>query len=155
MAYLTSRLATRTSAVASQQSSAQPAGGASSRAVAGSAQGTQATDAGSMPAPQLVGGRSMPASAASGSIGLGTRFSGGSSCATSGPLPDSMANWELQWSELQLIRAVGRGSFGRVFVARWHETEVGGGLGGWGAGAATACNPMGRACGAGLSMWCI
>lgn len=134
VAYLTSRLATRTSAVASQQSPAQPAGAASSRAVAGSALGSHAIDGGSLPAPQLVGGSSMPASAASGSIGLGTRLSGGSSCTTSGPLPDSMANWEVQWSELQLIRAVGRGSFGRVFVARWHETEVGAtGLGGWGA----------------------
>lgn len=39
-------------------------------------------------------------------------------------LPDSMQGWEVQWSELRLIHAVGRGSFGRVFVAGWHETEV-------------------------------
>ena len=32
--------------------------------------------------------------------------------------------WQLQWSELEIERKVGRGSFGVVYRARWQETPV-------------------------------
>ena len=32
--------------------------------------------------------------------------------------------WQLQWDELEIERQVGRGSFGAVYRARWHETSV-------------------------------
>jgi predicted Ser/Thr protein kinase len=35
-----------------------------------------------------------------------------------------MQRWEVQWEELELERLIGGGSFGRVYLARWKETEV-------------------------------
>lgn len=32
--------------------------------------------------------------------------------------------WQLQWDELAIERAIGRGSFGAVYRARWQETTV-------------------------------
>ncbi len=32
--------------------------------------------------------------------------------------------WQLQWGELEIDQQVGRGSFGTVYRARWHETPV-------------------------------
>jgi len=32
--------------------------------------------------------------------------------------------WQVDWSELHVERAIGRGSFGCVYLARWNETRV-------------------------------
>lgn len=50
----------------------------------------------------------------------------------SGPLPSSrrlqlpaaVQQWEVRWEELSVTRAIGRGSFGRVYLATWRETPV-------------------------------
>ena len=53
-----------------------------------------------------------------GGIGSGGLTSG------SGSLSAEMALWEVQWEELAIERRVGKGSFGRVYAARWRETDV-------------------------------
>lgn len=32
--------------------------------------------------------------------------------------------WEVQWSELTILRAIGRGSFGSVYLAEWNQVAV-------------------------------
>lgn len=32
--------------------------------------------------------------------------------------------WEIYFEELNLLEVIGEGSFGRVFLARWHEVDV-------------------------------
>ncbi len=32
--------------------------------------------------------------------------------------------WEVQWEELDIMRRVGRGSFGSVYLAEWSHTRV-------------------------------
>jgi serine/threonine protein kinase len=34
------------------------------------------------------------------------------------------SDWLLDYSEILLIRAIGEGAFGKVFLGRWHETDV-------------------------------
>lgn len=44
----------------------------------------------------------------------------------SGPLElrtDARA-WEVQWEELTILRRIGRGSYGSVYLAEWHQTRV-------------------------------
>lgn len=46
-------------------------------------------------------------------------------------LPAAVQQWEVCWEELTLSRAVGRGSFGRVYLATWRETPVAVKVGQW------------------------
>ncbi len=39
-------------------------------------------------------------------------------------LPAAVQQWEVHWEELSLVRSVGRGSYGRVYLANWRETPV-------------------------------
>lgn len=39
-------------------------------------------------------------------------------------LPAAVQQWEVRWEELSVTRAIGRGSFGRVYLATWRETPV-------------------------------
>lgn len=39
-------------------------------------------------------------------------------------LPAAVQQWAVRWEELSVVRAVGRGSFGRVYLATWRETPV-------------------------------
>lgn len=80
------------------------------------------------PATVAAGGAARGASAEqalhSSSSGLAPQMSGAASGASSGALPDGMQRWEVQWSDIQLIRQLGRGSFGRVYLARWLHVDV-------------------------------
>lgn len=35
-----------------------------------------------------------------------------------------MQQWEVQWEDLQVERAIGRGSYGRVYLASWASVPV-------------------------------
>lgn len=37
---------------------------------------------------------------------------------------DSMETWELSYEDLNIVKIVGEGSFGRVYLAYWHDTPV-------------------------------
>lgn len=39
-------------------------------------------------------------------------------------LPAAVQQWEVRWEDLCVVRPVGRGSFGRVYLATWRETPV-------------------------------
>jgi len=51
----------------------------------------------------------------------GRSQSGGSSAAE---LRTDARLWEVQWEELAIMRRVGRGSFGSVYLAEWSHTRV-------------------------------
>ncbi|KAL4436157.1 hypothetical protein ABPG77_005605 [Micractinium sp. CCAP 211/92] len=70
-----------------------------------------------------------------GRAGSGPSFEGGSSGATATPRTpvfplrsrgpsDSGVDFEVPFDQLQIVRPIGAGSFGRVFEARWVETPV-------------------------------
>ena len=40
------------------------------------------------------------------------------------PLRPEVQQWLLQWEDITPIRLIGRGSFGRVYLALWNETPV-------------------------------
>lgn len=42
----------------------------------------------------------------------------------SGPLPAEVQQWEVQWENIVLERPIGRGSFGKVYLANWNATPV-------------------------------
>lgn len=46
------------------------------------------------------------------------------STASSQDLHPEIQRWLVQWEDITPIRAIGRGSFGRVYVALWNETRV-------------------------------
>lgn len=50
-----------------------------------------------------------------------TRSSGGGGAPA---LRTDMRLWEVQWEDVTPLRAIGRGSFGRVYPALWNETQV-------------------------------
>lgn len=52
--------------------------------------------------------------------------SGGSGGAGSGAvaLRGEEQMWEVRWEDLEVERAIGRGSFGWVYVARWNQIQV-------------------------------
>lgn len=41
-----------------------------------------------------------------------------------GAVGSSVRQWEVQWEEITPLRVVGRGSFGKVYLCCWNETEV-------------------------------
>ena len=53
-------------------------------------------------------------------------FSAGSGGGSSGGLAlrTSARLWEVQWPELTVLRRIGRGSFGSVYLAEWQRTAV-------------------------------
>ncbi|PRW45342.1 Serine threonine- kinase CTR1 [Chlorella sorokiniana] len=48
----------------------------------------------------------------------------GSSGGSSVPMPASMQEWEVQWGQIEMQRFLGRGSWGRVYQAKWSNIEV-------------------------------
>ena len=40
------------------------------------------------------------------------------------PLRPEVQQWLVQWEELTPVRLIGRGSFGRVYLALWNETPI-------------------------------
>jgi len=44
--------------------------------------------------------------------------------ATSGPLHPEVQQWLVQWEDITPLRLIGRGSFGRVYLALWSGTPV-------------------------------
>ena len=85
---------------------------------------------------------SIPASLTSGSGGASSSGGGSSSL----ELRTDARLWEVQWEELTLLRLVGHGSFGSVYLAEWNQTRVAvkvlvgrGERQGWGCGKACAC----------------
>ncbi|KAI7838582.1 hypothetical protein COHA_007653 [Chlorella ohadii] len=67
--------------------------------------------------------RALPQHPGSGSGGSGGGVSSSSGGAGQALSPEANM-WQLQWGELEIDRQVGRGSFGTVYRARWHETPV-------------------------------
>lgn len=70
-----------------------------------------------------------PDSGSGGSGGAASSSTGGAGASSSGgaagqALSPEANLWQLQWDELEIERQVGRGSFGAVYKARWHETTV-------------------------------
>ena len=55
---------------------------------------------------------------------LSPSASSGVASVVSGPLPVDMQQWEVQWEQIQLERPIGRGSFGKVYLANWNATPV-------------------------------
>ncbi|KAI7841688.1 hypothetical protein COHA_004555 [Chlorella ohadii] len=48
----------------------------------------------------------------------------GSSSGSSLPLPAGMQDWEVQWGQIDMQRFLGRGSWGRVYQAKWSNMTV-------------------------------
>ncbi|KAI3432561.1 hypothetical protein D9Q98_004110 [Chlorella vulgaris] len=46
------------------------------------------------------------------------------SATSSSALRADVQQWAVQWSDLQIDRPIGRGSFGWVYLAQWHQTAV-------------------------------
>ncbi|KAL4443708.1 hypothetical protein ABPG75_011445 [Micractinium tetrahymenae] len=73
---------------------------------------------------------------AASSVTVGSQLSAGTAgtagtAATAGTAPSrrsatgvNVQPWEIAYQDLQLLEECGEGSFGRVFRAKWHETEV-------------------------------
>ncbi|KAL4458293.1 hypothetical protein ABPG75_013158 [Micractinium tetrahymenae] len=63
----------------------------------------------------------------SGATGLATAASRGSSSALSrstSALPEEVRQWAVDWEAIQLERLIGKGSYGRVYLATWNATPV-------------------------------
>lgn len=59
-----------------------------------------------------------------GSAGMGSGGSAGVGSGGSGGLSPEVQQWEVEFEDIRFGRAVGRGSFGRVYLAVWRETPV-------------------------------
>eukprot|EP00887_Chlorella_sp_A99_P003665 scaffold7.g3665.t1 len=95
----------------------------------GLARGRGGASAGSLAAAAAPGaGARPPAGDELGSGGSGARlhYADSSGALTTSPshASDMLARWRIDYRELAVKRKIGEGSFGRVYLARWQETDV-------------------------------
>lgn len=55
---------------------------------------------------------------------MGTEGPNGTSRDVPAQLRSDARLWQVAWSELNMLRRVGRGSFGSVYLAEWSHTRV-------------------------------